>query len=112
MTGVAMYASMRDMDRSGVSGRDHPMVAEVLRNAFAVLVFDGASWMRVGGEQADARTACMCVVAWIHMLEPNRPLRDLQERAEASVRALEDGAGTVTVIDERHRVDRVGLCTS
>jgi hypothetical protein len=97
---------------SGDTGDTGPVATGVLRDVFAALMFDGVGWMRVGGPQEDARTACMCVAAWVHMLEPDKPLRDLQERAEASVRVLENGATSVCVIDERHRVDRVVICPS
>lgn len=43
-------------------------------------------------------------------MEPGVPLADLRERAEVAVRALEDGALSVPVIDNWHRVDRVALC--
>jgi hypothetical protein len=43
-------------------------------------------------------------------MRPDIPLRDLDARAEAAIRALEDGADSVTVIDDQHRVDRAGPC--
>jgi hypothetical protein len=39
-------------------------------------------------------------------MRPELPLRELDSRAEPAIRALEDSAVTVTVIDELHRVDR------
>ena len=76
---------------------------------FSAQVFDGARWMGIGGPHPDARAACLCVVTWIGLMQPGVPLADLRERAEVAVRALEDGAISVTVIDDRHRVDRVAL---
>jgi hypothetical protein len=77
---------------------------------FSALVFDGARWMGIAGPHPDARTACLCVVTWIGLMQPGVPLADLRERAKAAVRALEDGAISAPVIDDRHRVDRVKLC--
>jgi hypothetical protein len=111
---------MRDRDRDlcedvrmGVSGGSDRSGLQAARESLAVfsaLVFDGARWMGIGGPHPDARAACLCVVTWIGLMEPGVPLADLRERAEVAVRALEDGAVSVPVIDERHRVDRMVLC--
>jgi hypothetical protein len=77
--------------------------------AFTPMVFDGLAWSRIVGPQQDARAACLLVTAHIHLFRPQVPLRDLDARAEAAIRELEDGAATVMVIDDRHRVDRAGL---
>ena len=76
---------------------------------FLPLAFDGLAWSRIVGPQQDARAACLLATAHIHLFQPEVPLRDLDARAEAAIRALEDGAATVMVIDDRHRVDRIGL---
>ena len=39
-------------------------------------------------------------------MRPDVPLKNLDAQAEAAIRALEAGAASVNVIDERHRVDR------
>ncbi len=65
--------------------------------------------MEIGGRHPDARAACLCVVTWIGLMQPGASLAGLRERAEVAVRALEDGAVSVPVIDGRHRVDRVVL---
>jgi hypothetical protein len=76
---------------------------------FIPMAFDGLAWSRIVGPQQDARAACLLATAHIHLFQPEVPLRDLDARAEAAIRALEDGAATVMVIDDRHRVDRIGL---
>jgi len=111
---------MRDMGRdlckhvcmsvSGGSDRSDCQAARGSLAVFSALVFDGARWMGIGGPHRDARTACLCVVTWVGLMEPGVPLADLRERAEVAVRALEDGAASIPVIDDRHRVDRVMLC--
>jgi hypothetical protein len=72
------------------------------------MAFDGLAWSRITSPQQDARAACLLVTAHIHLFRPQVPLRDLDARAEPAIRELEDGAGSVMVIDDRHRVDRVG----
>jgi len=68
--------------------------------------FDGLGWVPITGPQAAPRAACLSVTAHIHLLNPDLPLRELDERAQESIAALESGARSVTVIDEFHRVDR------
>jgi hypothetical protein len=77
---------------------------------YAPMVFDGLGWVRIAGPQGDARAACMSVTAHIHLLE-GLPLRELDARAEGAVRELEDGAVSVAVIDDSHRVDRIIVCS-
>lgn len=77
---------------------------------FAPLAYDGVGWVRIAGPQRDARAACMSVTAHIHLLE-GVPLTELDARAESAVRELEDGAVSVAVIDDAHRVDRIILCS-
>jgi hypothetical protein len=111
---------MRDSDRGlcedvrmGVSGGSVRSGFHAARESlvvFRALVFDGARWMGIGGSHPDARGACVGVVTWIGLMEPGAPLADLRERAEVAVRALEGGAVSVPVIDDRYRVDRVVLC--
>jgi hypothetical protein len=98
------------MGVSGGSDRGGFHAARESLVVFSALVFDGARWMEIGGPHPDARAACLCVVTWIGLMQPGVPLADLRERAEVAVRALEDGAISVPVIDDRHRVDRVALC--
>lgn len=75
---------------------------------FAPMVFDGLGWVRIARPQRDARAACMSVTAHIHLLQ-GLPLSELDARAEDAVRDLEDGAVSVAVIDDTHRVDRIFL---
>jgi len=82
----------------------------VERTVFAPMAFDGLGWMRIAGPQPDARDACMSVTAHIHLLE-GLPLRELDARVEGAVRELEDGAVSVAVIDDSHRVDRIIVCS-
>lgn len=77
---------------------------------YTPMAFDGLGWVRIAGPQPDARAACMSVTAQIHLLE-GLPLRELDARAESAVRELEDGAASVAVIDESHRVDRIIVCS-
>jgi hypothetical protein len=77
---------------------------------FSAVVFDGARWMGIGGPHPDARAACLCVVTWVGLMRPDVSPAGLRERAEVAVRALEDGAVSVPVIEDRYRVDRVELC--
>jgi hypothetical protein len=73
------------------------------------MVFSGClGWVRISASQGGARAACLAVTAHIHLMRPDIPLRDLDARAEAAIRALEDGADSVTVIDDQHRVARIG----
>jgi hypothetical protein len=73
---------------------------------FAPMAFDGLAWVRIAGPQDDARQACMSVTARIHLLQ-GLPLSELDARAESAIRQLEDGAVSVRVIDDAHRVDRI-----
>jgi len=111
---------MRDMGRdlckhvcmsvSGGSDRSDCQAARGSLAVFSALVFDGARWMGIGGPHPDARAACLCVVTWVGLMRPGVSQAGLLERAEVAVRALEDGAVSVSVIDGRYRVDRVELC--
>jgi hypothetical protein len=77
---------------------------------FTPLVFHaGLGWERITSPQASARAACLNVTARIHLLHPEFLLRDLDAQAEQAIRALEAGAASVTVINDRHRVDRTSL---
>ena len=76
---------------------------------FTPMAFDGIAWVRITAPQSTARAACLSVTAYISLLSPGTPLRDLDTQAEAAIRALEEGSPTATVIDDRHRVDRVDL---
>lgn len=76
---------------------------------FIPMAFDGLAWTRIVGPQRAARAACLLAAAHVHLFRPEVPLRDLDARAEPAIRALEGGAATVMVIDDCHRVDRVGL---
>lgn len=78
---------------------------------FAPMAYDGVGWVRIAGPQRDARAACMSVTAHIHLLE-GLPLSELDARAEGAVRELEDGAVSVVVIDDAHRVDRIMLSSA
>jgi hypothetical protein len=98
------------MGVSGGSDRGGSRAARESVTVFSALVFDGARWMGIGGPHPDARAACLCVVTWIGLMQPGVPLADLREHAEVAVRVLEEGAVSVFVIDDRHRVDRVVLC--
>jgi hypothetical protein len=74
---------------------------------FAPMVLSGSlGWVRIAAPQGAARAACLAVTAYIHLMQPDVPLRKLDAEAEAAIRALEDGAASVNVIDECHRVDR------
>jgi len=76
---------------------------------FAPMAFDGVSWVRIAEPQPDAVGACMSITAHIHLLQ-ERPLGELDARAGSAIRALEDGAVSVAVIDDMHRVDRIYVC--
>jgi hypothetical protein len=78
---------------------------------FIPMAFNGLAWSRIIGPQRDARAACLLAAAHIHLFRPEVRLRDLDARAETAIRALENGAATVMVIDDRHRVDRVDLAS-
>ena len=95
-------------DSRPATGRAHGDLA-----VFTPLVFtDGLGWTRITSPQQGARAACLCVSGHIHLMHPDVPLRELDDRAETAIRALEDGAASVTVIDDLHRVDRAGPCPS
>jgi hypothetical protein len=81
--------------------------------AFIPMAFaEGLGWVAIRVPQSAARAACLSVTAHIHLLNPRLPLRDLDAHAEDAIRALEDGARSVTVIDELHRVDRADTARS
>jgi hypothetical protein len=73
---------------------------------FTPLAYDGFSWLHIDEPQRDARSACMVVAAFVHLLRPGASLSELEARAEAAVRVLEGGAARTTVIDDNHRVER------
>jgi hypothetical protein len=77
---------------------------------FAPMAHDGVAWAPIATPKADARAACMAATAHIHLFQPVIKLRDLDTRAEAAIRSLEDGVRTVIIIDDAHRVDRIDLC--
>jgi hypothetical protein len=79
---------------------------------FTAMAYDGLAWSRITSPQQDARAACLLVTAHIHLFRPDVPLRDLDAKAEIAIQELEDGAATVMVIDDRHRVDRTGPLTT
>jgi len=79
---------------------------------FVPLVFnDCLGWVRITVPQPGARAACLSVTAHIHLMQPRIPLRELDAQTESAIRALEDGADTVAVVNEFHRVDRIGVHT-
>jgi hypothetical protein len=107
------------MDLPGAPGQDDGPAGPGSRHSggwavFTPLVFaDGLGWTRITSPQPGARAACLCVTADIHLMHPMLPLtRDLDACAENAIRALEDGAASVTIIDDLHRVDRAGSCLS
>lgn len=69
-------------------------------------------WVRISAPQTGARAACLAVATHIHLMRPDIPLRDLDARAEAAIRALENGADSISVIDDQYRVDRTGPRTA
>lgn len=74
---------------------------------FTPMVLTGSlGWVRISAPQAAARPACLAVTAYMHLMRPDMPLKNLDAKAEAAIRALEDGAASVNVIDDLHRVDR------
>lgn len=74
---------------------------------FTPMVLTGSlGWVRIAAPQAAARPACLAVTAYMHLIRPDMPLKNLDAKAEAAIRALEDGAASVNVIDDLHRVDR------
>jgi hypothetical protein len=86
-------------------------VPQVGPAAFIPMVLCGClGWVRICAPQPRPRAACLAVTAYIHLLRPGIPLRDLDPHAEEAIRVLEAGAGSVTVIDDQHRVDRAGPC--
>ncbi len=97
-------------DDHGTQGTSSPPRRPADWVTFTPMAFNGLDWVRITSPQPTARFACLAVTAYISLLRPGTPLHDLDARAEAAIRALEDGAPTVTVIDDRHRVDRVDLC--
>lgn len=71
------------------------------------MVLSGSlGWVRIAAPQAAARAACLAVTSYMHLMHPDAPLRNLDAQAEAAIRALENGAASVNIIDDLHRVDR------
>lgn len=74
---------------------------------FVPLVYvGGLGWTQIIPPCAEARAACLSVTAYIHLMHQELPLRHLDAQAETAIKELEDGAASVTVIDDLHRVDR------
>jgi hypothetical protein len=53
------------------------------------------------------RAACLSVTARIRLMQPSIPLPELDAQTEKVIRALEDGAGSVTVVNEFRLVERI-----
>jgi len=66
-------------------------------------------WVPIAGCQPAARAACLSITAYIHLMRPGTPLRELDALAESAIRALEDGADSAAVVDDLHRVDRTRM---
>jgi hypothetical protein len=96
-------------DATGPVGSQAPAGAGAV---FIPLAYDGVGWLHIDGPQRDARSACMLVAAFVHLLEPATPLGELEARAEPAVRVLEDGAPWISVIDDHHRVERAHPASS
>jgi len=94
--------------RDGSAAPGHARAQAGLAEFTPMALCDGLGWVRICAPQPGPRAACLAVTAYIHLMSPAVPLRDLDARAEEAIRALEDGAGSVTVIDDQHRVDRAG----
>ena len=88
--------------------RDRPQNPADSGVAFTPLAYDGFSWLHIDEPQRDARSACMVVAAFVHLLKPSASLCELEAQAEAAVGVLEQGAAWTTVIDDFHRVERAG----
>lgn len=95
----------RDGSAAPGGGRRAAAWAEFVPLAFN----DCLGWVRITVPQSGARAACLSVAAHIHLMQPRVPLRELDAQAENAIRAPEDGADTVTVVNEFHRVDRIGV---
>jgi len=95
----------RDGSAAPGGGRRTAAWAEFVPLAFN----DRLGWVRITAPQPGARAACLSVTAHIHLMQPGIPLRELDAQTENAIRALEDGADTVTVVNELHRVDRTGV---
>jgi hypothetical protein len=95
----------RDGTAAPGGGRRTAVWAEFVPLAF----YDCLGWVRITVPQPGARAACLSATAHIHLMQPRIPLRELDAQSESAIRALEDGADTVTIIDELHRVDRIGM---
>ena len=95
----------RDGTAAPGGGRRAAVWAEFVPLAFN----DCLGWVRITVPPPGARAACLSVTAHIHLMQPRIPLRELDAQAESAIRALEDGAGTGTVVNEFHRVDRTGM---
>lgn len=106
------YASMGGMNPPADPGGDSIDSAHEAPGigglaTFTPLALSGSlGWVRIAAPQAVPRAACLAVTAYIHLMRPDMPLKYLNAQAEAAIRALEEGAARVNVIDERHRVDR------
>jgi hypothetical protein len=87
-------------------GCDKPRSPAGTGVVFTPLAYDGFTWLNIDEPQRDARSACMVVAAFVHLLMPGASLSELEARAEAAVRVLERGAAWTTVIDDNHRVER------
>lgn len=97
-------------DVDGKHDPSAPSSCPPARTTFTPMAFDGLAWVQINRPQPSARSACLNVAAYIHLLQPGTPLRDLDAQVEPAIRALEEGAASITVIDGRHRVDRTGAC--
>jgi hypothetical protein len=89
-------------------GGDEPS-GKVLRTGalFAVFADDGFGWHQIGQPHSDAHVACRTAALYVHLLRPDLDLGKLEALATAAAPVLDAGMASVTVIDDRHRVDRI-----
>lgn len=81
--------------------------ARRVETLFAVLADDGFGWHQIGQLHADARMACRTVALYVHLLRPELDLGELETLAATAVSSPETGTASMTVIDDRHRIDRI-----
>jgi hypothetical protein len=93
---------------SNERGGDEPSGKALRAGAlFAVFADDGFGWHQIGQPHFDARVACRTAALYLHLLRPDLDLEKLESLATAAAPLLEAGTASVTVIDDRHRVDRI-----
>jgi hypothetical protein len=96
-------------DADGVTVRGGQVRLDTTFAIFTPVVTTENGWDYVAAPQRDPRAACMLLAAALWKQDPGICLPALQAQVENAVRELGNGAGSVSIGDDRHRVGRTDL---